>query len=112
MKADSVRPLLFEAREQRLAALDALSRSLWLGGMTNAQVVLEPRLQALLMLRDGLVAGRLPPADEWTWPPPALAGALATTMAQLDLAGYCAKQTDLAATVLMSILVHIDFIVD
>lgn len=112
MKAESVRPLLFEAREQRLAALDNLSRSLWLGGMTNAQGQLEPRLQALLMLRDGLVAGRLPPADEWTWPPPDLAAALAATMEQLGLAGYCTTQTDLVDTVLMSILFHLDFIVD
>ena len=112
MKAESVRPLLFEAREQRLAALDSLSRSLWLGGMTNAQGALEPRLQALLMLRDGLVAGRLPPAGEWAWPPPALASALAATMEQLGLAGYCMTQTDLVDTVLMSILFHLDFIVD
>jgi uncharacterized protein with von Willebrand factor type A (vWA) domain len=112
VKAESVRPLLFEAREQRLAALDNLSRSLWLGGMTNAQGALEPRLQSLVMLRDGLVAGRLPPAGEWTWPPPALASALAATMEQLGLAGYCTTQTDLVDTVLMSILFHLDFIVD
>jgi hypothetical protein len=112
VKAELVRPLLFEAREQRLAALDSLSRSLWLGGMTNAHGGLEPRLQALVMLRDGLIAGLLPPADAWTWPPPELARQLAATMDQLGLAGYCAKQTDLVDTVLMSILFHLDFIVD
>ncbi len=112
MKAQSVRPLLFEAKEQRLAALDSLPSKLWLGGVTNAQGELEPRLQALLMLRDELAAGRLAPAALWAWPAPALATALAASMDQLGLPGYCASQQNLIDTVLMSLLFHLDFIVD
>lgn len=112
MKAQSVRPLLFETKEHRLAALDSLSSKLWLGGVTNAQGDLEPRLQALLMLRDGLVAGRLALAALWAWPSPILANALAATMDRLGLASYCASQQNLVDTVLMSVLFHLDFIVD
>ena len=112
MKAESVRPLLFEAKEQRLAALDSLSSKLWLGGMTNAEGQLEPRLRSLFQLRDELFAGRLAPAAHWAWPSPSLASALAATMEQLGLAGYCASQQGLVDTVLMSILFHLDFIVD
>jgi uncharacterized protein with von Willebrand factor type A (vWA) domain len=112
VKAPPVKSLLFEAREQRLAALDSLSRSLWLGGMTNAQGGLEARLPGLVMLRDGLLAGCLPPVTEWLWPPPPLAAALADTIEQLRLAGYCTGQTDLVDTVLMGLLFHLDFIVD
>ena len=112
MKAESVRPLLFEAKEQRLAALDSLSSKLWLGGMTNAQGELEPRLQALLMLRDELLAGRLAPAARWAWPSADLASTLAATMEELGLPGYCASQQGLVDTVLMSLLFHLDFMVD
>lgn len=112
MKTQSVRPLLFEAKEHRLAALDSLSSKLWLGGVTNAEGDLEPRLQTLLMLRDALVAGRLSPAAYWTWPSPTLATALAATLDKLGLPGYCADQQGLVDTLLMSILFHLDFIVD
>ncbi|HMV22353.1 MAG TPA: VWA domain-containing protein, partial [Rhodocyclaceae bacterium] len=111
MKADA-RPLLFEAQEARLEALDALARNLWLGGLTNAEGELEPRLAALAGLRRALVDGALPPAKEWPWPGPALVGPLTATMAELDLAGYCEGQQELADTLLMSLLFHIDFIVD
>ncbi len=112
MKAAAVRPLLFEAQEARLAALDDLARSLWLGGLTNAQGALEPRLATLAGLRDALVDGALPDAATWPWPDPGLAAGLAGTMADLEIAGYCAGQPELADTVLMSLLFHIDFIVD
>jgi uncharacterized protein with von Willebrand factor type A (vWA) domain len=39
-------------------------------------------------------------------------GSLAATMADLELAGYCEGQQELADTVLMSLLFHLDFIVD
>jgi len=45
-------PLLFEGGERRLGQLDGLARSLWLGGMTNSQGSLEPRLDALAGLRE------------------------------------------------------------
>jgi hypothetical protein len=60
VKPEAARPLLFEAQEARLAALDALARNLWLGGLTNAEGALEPRLEALAGLRradDAFVAG-------------------------------------------------------
>lgn len=112
MSADAVRPRLFEARETRLAALDSLARPLWLGGLTNSQGRLETRLAALAELREALVAGSLPPAAAWPWPAPALAAPLAQTCAGLELAGYCRGQPELADTVLMSLLFHLDFIVD
>lgn len=104
--------LLFEAREQRLAALDELSRKLWLGGMTNAHGELEPRLRGLTLLYDSLLGGNLPPSGEWPWPPPPLASELSATMSQLGLPGYCLAQQDLSVTVLMSALFHLDLIVD
>ena len=112
MKAESACPFLFEAKEQRIAALDGLSRKLWLGAATHTQGDLEPRLQALVSLRAALVAGRLPRDALAGWPAPTLATALAATLEQLGLAGYCADQLELADTVLLSILVHLDFIVD
>lgn len=112
MNARIPAPLLFEAEEGRLAALDRLARKLWLGGLTNAQGRLEPRLGSLAALRDGLVIGRLAPAASWPWPPPALAGALSRVIGELGLAGYCAGEQELADTVLMSLLFHLDFIVD
>lgn len=105
-------PLLFEQQEGRLAALDGLVRGLWLGGLTNAQGSVEPRLAALAALRAALVAGTLPPFAAWSWPPPFVACGLAQAMQGLDLARYCRDEGELADTVLMSILFHVDFIVD
>ncbi|MCC4117738.1 VWA domain-containing protein [Aromatoleum toluclasticum] len=105
-------PLLFEAKESRLAALDGLVRGLWLGGLTNAQGSVEARLAALAELRAALVSGRLPPFEAWRWPPPAIARRLVDAMQGLDLARYCRDEGELTDTVLMSILFHVDFIVD
>ena len=112
MNARIPSPLLFEAEEGRLAALDALARKLWLGGLTNSQGRVEPRLGSLAALRDGLVSGCLAPAATWLWPPPPLADALNYAISSLGLARYCAGQEELSDTVLMSILFHLDFIVD
>ncbi len=112
MNAPVPRSLLFEAEEGRLAALDGLARKLWLGGLTNSQGRLEPRLESLLALRTGLHSGRLAPAKTWSWPPPAVADALNDAITELGLAGHCAGEEELADTVVMSILFHLDFIVD
>lgn len=106
------RPWLFEGREGRLAALDDLSRKHWLGGTIHSQGALEPRLAALVALRRGLFAGELPTVDAWPWPPPAIAAALAGAMTELSLARHCAGRQELADTVVMSLLFHLDFIVD
>ena len=105
-------PRLFEADEQRLAALDTLARPLWLGGLTHSQGSLEPRLQTLNTLRDALVTGRRAQADLWQWPPEAIARPLALTLNTLDLQRFCQDQPQLSDTVLLSILFHLDFIVD
>lgn len=112
MNAQVPPALLFEAAEGRLAALDALARKLWLGGLTNSQGRLEPRLKSLAALREGIFAGCLPPVETWVWPPPPLAAALHAAISDLGLARYCAGREELADTVLMSILFHLDFIVD
>lgn len=103
---------MFAAGEGRLAALDALARKLWLGGLTNSQGCLEPRLESLAALRAGIFAGRLPPAAAWRWPPFPIAAALVDAIAGLGLARYCAGEEELSDTVLMSLLFHLDFIVD
>ena len=105
-------PRLFEQREARLSALNALSRKHWLNGMVHSQGTLEPRLAALAGLRRGLLAGELPPAEAWQWPPAAIAAALDAAMTRLALTRYCTGQQELSDTVLMSILFHLDFIVD
>lgn len=105
-------PLLFDAQEARLAALDVLPRTLWLGGLTNAQGSLEPRLHCLVALRAALVEGRVPPHADWSWPLPDMAAALCETLAALDLAACCTDRQELADTVVQSVLFHLDFIVD
>ena len=105
-------PLLFAAGESRLATLDGLARSLWLGGLTNSQGSLEPRLAALAALRHELLAGAAPLAEDWPWPPLPVAQALGEAIAGLGLPRYCREQQELTDTVLMSILFHLDFIVD
>ena len=112
MNAPIPRPLLFEGEESRLAALDGLARKLWLGGLTNSQGCLEARLQSLAALRKGILAGDLPPTETWLWPPQPIARALHDAIARLGLAAYCAGQEELSDTVLMSLLFHLDFIVD
>lgn len=105
-------PLLFAGGESRLGTLDRLARSLWLGGLTNSQGCLEPRLDALAGLRRELLAGGAPAPDTWPWPPPPIARALGAAVSRLDLARYCRDRQELTDTVLMSILFHLDFIVD
>lgn len=111
MKSDATSPMLFQGQEVRLAALDTLSRKLWLGASTNAQGSLEPRLAALADLRRCLQDGCLPP-EAWPWPQPVISRRLADTMASLGLPVFCAGQETLVDTVLMSLLFHLDFIVD
>ena len=111
MKSDATGPMLFQGQEFRLAALDALSRKLRLGGSTNAQGSLEPRLAALADLRRCLQDGCLPP-EAWPWPQPVISRRLADSMASLGLPLFCAGQETLVDTVLMSLLFHLDFIVD
>jgi uncharacterized protein with von Willebrand factor type A (vWA) domain len=104
--------MLFSAGEARLAALDALARSHWLGGMTNSQGRLEPRLDSLATLRSELFAGKTPAMNNVSWPPPPIAAALGIAVEALELARYCRGQQELTDTVLMSILFHLDLIVD
>jgi uncharacterized protein with von Willebrand factor type A (vWA) domain len=106
------RPLLFEAREKGLEALDGLARSLWLGGLTNSQGCLEPRLQSLAALHGALLAGVMPPLEAWCWPPRRIAQSLHDAMTRLGIATSCAGQKELTDTVQMSLLFHLDFIVD
>jgi uncharacterized protein with von Willebrand factor type A (vWA) domain len=105
-------PLLFEGGERRLAALEGLARPLWLGGLTNSQGSLEPRLDALAGLRRELLAGAATAPESRPWPPLPIALALNGAIARLDLARYCSDKEELTDTVLMSILFHLDFIVD
>ena len=112
MNAPVPRSLLFEAEEGRLAALDQLARKLWLGGLTNSQGCLESRLESLVALREAMLAGRLPPVETLLWPPHPIAHALHDAIANLGLAAHCAGQEELSDTVLMSLLFHLDFIVD
>ena len=109
-----IRPLLFERREARLAALERLPRKLWLGGMINSQGVLEPRLGALEQLRAALLAGVQPDAGAApaSWPDAALGSALGTTLKQLGLPALCRGRSELADQVLSSLLWHLDLIVD
>ena len=104
--------LLFESSECRLATLDTLARSLWLGGLTNSQGSLEPRLDVLAMLKRDLHQGIASAPESWPWPPLPIARALNEAIVRLDLARYCRDQQELTDTVLMSILFHLDLIVD
>ncbi len=106
------RALLFEQREARLAALDSLPRSLWLGAMINSQGTLEPRLCALQRLREALLSGDAPDPSSACWPDQALAAALHAILLRLDLPSLCREQEGLADQVVSSMLWHLDLIVD
>jgi uncharacterized protein with von Willebrand factor type A (vWA) domain len=108
----AVEPLLFGAREARLATLDRLPRTLWLPGMTNSRGALEPRLSALHGLREALRAGGLPDPAGDRWPDPPLAAAVQAILAALGLPKLCAEQRELADQVVASLLWHLDRIVD
>jgi uncharacterized protein with von Willebrand factor type A (vWA) domain len=112
MKAQAVNPLLFERAEAELATLDDLPRSLWLGGLTNSQGELAPRLETLLAVRLSMVGASVPAASAWRWPPAQLAEGFTRAIATLDLARYCTQRPDLADAVLRSLLFHTDLIVD
>lgn len=112
MSTSVPQPLLFEGEESRLAALDGLARKLWLSGLTHSQGCLEIRLKSLVALRQGVLAGCLPPVKVWLWPPAPIARALHDAITGLGLAAYCDGEEDLTDTVLLSILFHLDFIVD
>lgn len=110
MKPELPAPLIFAGREAGLADLDALPRPLWLGSMINSQGAVEARLAGVRGLAAALVAGALPhPA---AWPDAVLAEALANTLAELQLAGYCADKPELAQQVVSSLLWHLDHVVD
>ena len=107
-----IRPLLFEQREARLAALEALPRGLWLGSTINSHGSLEPRLCAVQDLREALLAGGVSDPASARWPDPALAVALHAIFLRLDLPGRCRDSSELADQVLRSMLWHLDLIVD
>ena len=104
--------LLFAQRETRLAALDALPRSLWLGSLVNSQGMLEARLGALRELREALLEGGLPDPASGCWPEGALASSLHTVFVNLDLPRMCREQAALADQVVSTMLWHLDRIVD
>jgi len=103
---------LFERAESRLEALEHLTPSLWLGGITHSQGTLEPRLFAMRALHAELFAGRRFDARGWTWPEPAIAQPLERCLHALELHRFCQGQGTLCDTVLLSVLFHLDFIVD
>jgi uncharacterized protein with von Willebrand factor type A (vWA) domain len=104
--------LLFEDREGRLAPLESLPRSLWLGSLINSQGMLEPRLRAMQSLRESLLMGGLPDAASARWPDPPLAALLHAVLLRLDVPGLCRDHNELADQVLGSMLWHLDLIVD
>ena len=112
MKISLQRSLLFETKEKSLEALDELARQLWLGGLTNSQGTLEPRLEAIAALHRALLGGAVPLLDSWGWPPFPIAQPFFDAITQLDLAKFCSGQKEITDTVMMSLLFHVDFIVD
>ena len=107
-----VRSLLFEQREERLAALALLPRSLWLGSLINSQGSLEPRLRSLQGLREAMLAGAVPDPASECWPDPALAAGLHAILLELGLPGRCRDHDELTDQLLGSLLWHLDLIVD
>ena len=112
MSTSPARPLLFARAEQRLAAMDALPRAMWLGALTNALGDIEPRLRSLATLRETLITGLGADPTSLTWPAPTIARALLDTIQELELPRLCTNQPELAHAVLMSALVQLDLIED
>lgn len=107
-----VTPLLFQQREEQLAPLDRLPRSLWLGSMVNSQGALQHRLHALQGVRASLLAGRMPMAIGSLWPSRSLADGLRDSLRELELPGLCRDRSEIVDLVLGSMLWHLDLIVD
>src|SRR5262249_26048909 len=56
----------------RYAFIDAVPDTLLDAVVANAHGRLRPRSEAIVVLRDALLAGRLPPPEQLSWPDPAL----------------------------------------
>lgn len=106
------RALLFESLEAPLAPLEALPRSLWLGGITHSRGALNSRLGALGQWRTALTGGDDMSDAAREWPGGVLAHKLLATMHDLELSRHCTGSVTLADTVVQSLLFHLDLIVD
>lgn len=97
------------ALEAPLAPLDALPRTLWLGGIVNSVGRLPVRLAWLAELRTALQAGQL---QRRRWPTGRVIAAFGRAMEELELAGLCEGREAVADQVVGSLLFHTDRIVD
>lgn len=101
-----------DALDLPLAALDHLPRNLWLQGIINSVGILPQRLDGLYLLRESLLAGALPPWQEWRWPIGAVLTPFVEVLVALDLAVYCAGNPDVTDQLLRSLLWHTDRIIE
>ena len=102
--------MLFERREQDLAALDRLPRNLWMWGLIHSQGEICSRLDDLECLRSALSDGHVP--SGLSWPDPVFAGELLTTLSALEMFRFCKGEVDIVDSLLRSMLFHLDHVVD
>jgi uncharacterized protein with von Willebrand factor type A (vWA) domain len=104
--------LLLARQEGVLAALDALPRRLWLGGIVHSQGWLAPRLAGLHAIRLALFDGAMPEWSALPWPATLLAAGLDEVFAHLGLPRLCQHQPEATDQLVSSMLWHLDLVPD
>ena len=98
----------FAGQEARLAALDGLPKSLWMGAITHLFGALESRLPQLRSTLEALGGDGSAPTPGWL--SPALAVRIDDIVARQALVDHCRRDAALAETVLRSLIFHLDFV--
>lgn len=100
------------AVERRFEPLDALSRRLWLGALTNTEGEITARISALAGWHDTLMAGRPVFSDamrrESNWPGPDVAEAFGAIARRLELHQLTHRHEEITVQVMQNLLWHID----
>ncbi|UCE31460.1 MAG: VWA domain-containing protein [Burkholderiales bacterium] len=103
-----MRELRCTALEERLSALDALSRRLWLPAIVNTEGDPFARIDTLARWRARLLAGRHPCEVADHWPAADVAEAFGRRIGTLRLARLSQSQEEIADQVIRSVLWYID----
>ena len=88
----------------RYAFIDAVPDALLDAVVANAHGKLRPRAEAIVVLRDALLAGRIPLAGELAWPDAALRQPLLDALARSGVAAHCAANAGITDQVLAGLL--------
>jgi uncharacterized protein with von Willebrand factor type A (vWA) domain len=88
----------------RYAFIDAVPDALLDAVVANAHGKLRPRAESIVVLRDALLAGRVPHPGELAWPDPALRQPLLDALARSGVIAHCAANAGITDEVLAGVL--------